>query len=417
MSSTKREYLALIDCNNFFASCEQMFNPKLLGKPLVVLSSNDGCIVARSKEAKALGIGMGVPAFKYRELFYREKVEILSSNFALYGDMSERVMATLEQFGFPLEIYSIDEAFLRLPPMDFEALGHEIRNTVKQWTGLPVSIGIGSTKTLAKAANKLAKSGAGVVALKTEEEITKRLKDFPVGDLWGIGAGYTQRLKEGGVYTALQLKNASDAWIKKTLSVGGLRTAWELRGIPCETEGSELPKTVVCSRSFGKEVCTFNELQEAVASFAALAGERLRNQEVACSHLSVFATTNRFHQDYESKSASIRLSSPTSYTPELIKRALQALGSIFQEGRAYKRAGVMLADLVSERERQLDIWSGSLEKKESVMHLLDEINHTYGKKAIHFAAEGIAPAWKPQSSKRSPQYTTCWDEIPVAKAV
>ena len=225
-----------------------------------------------------------------------------------------------------------------------------IRSAIRSNSGqaFPVRLGIGSTKTLAKAANKIAKGGAGVVALRTEEEIAKHLKDFPVRDLWGIGSGYTERLKEGGVYTALQLKNCSDAWIKKTLSVGGLRTVWELRGIPCEIEGSELPKTVVCSRSFGKEVQTLAELQEAVASFASTAGRRLREQEVVCSYLSVFATTSRFQDDYTSHSASVRLSSPTSYTPDLIKHALQALDSIFQEGRAYKRAGVMLADLVSE---------------------------------------------------------------------
>ncbi len=417
MSSTEREWFALTDCNNFFASCEQLFNPKLQGRPVVVLSNNDGCIVARSKEAKALGIAMGTPAFKYRELFFREKVEALSSNFALYGDMSERVMTTLEQFGFPLEIYSIDEAFLRVPEMDFEAIGHQIRDTVKQWTGLPVSMGIGSTKTLAKAANKIAKGGAGVVALRTEEEIVKHLKDFPVRDLWGIGSGYAERLKEGGIYTALQLRNSSDAWIKKTLSVGGLRTVWELRGTPCEIESAELPKTVVSSRSFGKEIYTLKDLQEAVATFASTAGKRLREQEVACTYLSVFATTNRFQQDYDSRSASIRLSSPTSYTPDLIKHALQALDGIFQEGRAYKRAGVMCADLVSEHQRQLDIWSSGLDKKEALMHLVDEINHTYGKKTIHFAAEGMTPAWKPQSSKRSPLYTTAWEDIPVAKAI
>ena len=222
--------------------------------------------------------------------------------------MSERVMTTLERFGFPLRDLLDRCGIFKMSQIELEAMGHQIRNTVKQWTGLPVSMGIGSTKTLAKAANKIAKGGAGVVALRNEEEIVKHLKDFPVRDLWGIGSGYAERLKEGGIYTALQPRNSSDAWIKKNLSVGGLRTVWELRGTPCEIESAELPKTVVSSRSFGKEIYLLKDLQEAVATFASTAGRRLREQEVACTYLSVFATTNRFQQDYESRSASIRLS-------------------------------------------------------------------------------------------------------------
>lgn len=398
----------LVDCNNFFASCEQVFNPKLKGKPLVILSNNDGCIIARSQEAKKLGIPMGAPAFEYKELFFKGNVITYSPNFALYSDMSGRVMTTLEQFGFDVQIYSIDEAFLEIPPIsqeELEKIAKTIRNTVLQWTGLPVSIGIDQTLTRAKAANRLAKKGEGAHVNVTDSQ----LDTFPVEDLWGIGRKLTASLHSYGIKTALQLKNCNDGWIKKHLSVTGLRTVWELRGTPSISldDSDALSKTLVCSRSFGQKVTTLSDLQEAVASFTAKAAARLRSQNAASSFISVFAISSQFY----TTSRSLHLPAASSDTPTLLGLARHLAQALFQEGTTYRKAGVFFAEISSKKQHQPDLWHPVSPKREALMKSLDQIQHHFGERALYFAAEGLSQPWKSRSSRCSPPYTTSWDDL------
>jgi DNA polymerase V len=423
MSSTKhkKSYFALIDCNNFFASCEQVFNPKLIGKPLVILSSNDGCVISRSKEAKALGIKMGAPLFEYRRWLEEKRIIAISSNFALYGDMSHRVMQTLETFGFPTEIYSIDEAFLTLPELsalECEELAKEVRKKVKKWTGLPVAIGIGLTKTLAKAENEIGKKAGGISVAIDPETIALHLKQLLVSDVWGIGRAGSEFLQKYQIQTAFQFRECEDGWIKKHLTVGGLRTAIELRGTACldilpEREHSQ---SITASRSFGRAVTTFLELKEAVATFAGIAAKKLRDQKASASFLSVFIATSRFvpGEGY-SNTASLLLPFPTSYTPDISFHAEKALKAIFKEGFAYKKAGIILSQIGSEIEEQLNLWDDGSLKKQRAIYAFDTIAHKYGRKSLFFAAEGIDKSWKSRSSSRSPLFTTSWEEIPLVK--
>jgi DNA polymerase V len=282
---------SLIDCNNFYVSCERVFNPKLEGKPVIVLSNNDGCVIARSNESKALGIGMGVPVFKCKDLIKKHKIQVYSSNYTLYADMSQRVMDTLAQFTSDVEVYSIDEAFLSLSEfmsLNLTEYARDIRSTVKRWTGIPVSIGIGSTKTLAKVANKLSKRNpqyGGVFDITSHTQMNELLEQIRVEDIWGIGRQYTKLLNQNGIYTALQLKNASDTWIRKHMSVSGLRTVWELRGISCIPleEAPPSKKAIISSRSFGRPVESLEELKEAIASYISRASEKLRAQQSVTS--------------------------------------------------------------------------------------------------------------------------------------
>jgi len=296
---------ALLDCNNFYVSCERLFQPMLQGKPVVVLSNNDGCVIARSDEAKALGIPMGLPAFKLTELLQEHPIEIFSSNYTLYGDLSTRVMKTLTQWAPAVEVYSIDEAFLDLTGLSTDALagyGHTMRATIHQWTGIPVSIGIGPTKTLAKLANRLAKrslEAQGMVALTSPSEIEAILAQMPIEALWGIGPGYTRCLKAHDIRTALQLRDANDRWIRQQLGVVGQRIVWELRSISClSLERCPPPKhSLMVSRSFGRPITTRTEMSEAVASYMSRAAEKLRRSHGAAGVLTVFLMTNRFTEE------------------------------------------------------------------------------------------------------------------------
>src|SRR4029434_9630627 len=291
---------ALLDCNNFYVSCERLFQPALLGKPVVVLSNNDGCVIARSDEAKALGIPMGLPAFKLADLVKAHPIEVYSSNYTLYGDLSARVMTTLTQWTPDVEVYSIDEAFLKfatLPPAALTVYGQSMRATIQQWTGIPVSIGIAPTKTLAKLANRLAKrSPQGVVTLTASSEIEATLACTRVEDIWGIGPGYTRRLKLYDIRTAMQLRDANDRWIRQQLGVVGQRTVWELRGISClPLELCPPPKqSLMVSRSFGRPITSLTEMREAVATYTTRAAEKLRRHDVAAGVVTVFLMTNRF---------------------------------------------------------------------------------------------------------------------------
>ncbi|CCB89195.1 Y-family DNA polymerase [Simkania negevensis] len=400
---------ALIDCNNFFASCEQLFNPKLQGKPLVILSNNDGCVIARSPEAKKLGIPMGAPAFEYRSLFLEYSVSILSSNFAFYGDMSKRVMDTLKTFEFPVEIYSIDEAFLFLPEAD-PKLGHLIRDKVMQWTGIPISIGIAPTKTLAKVANKLAKNGPGVVSFPSAKAADSLLRTFSVEDIWGIGRHHKKRLYSYGVRTAADLKKRSDAWVKRYMSVTGLRTVWELQGIPCLScqEMQTERKSIVSSRSFGRKITDHALLKEALSTFLAHATRKLRRSQLKAQFLVVFITSDT------TTSAAKHLPLSTAYTPDLSAHAHALLDEIFMQGKEYKRAGVMLGELVDENATQFDLFAvdPKSDRKQAVMTALDTVNRRFETPMLSFASEGIVKKWQGMQAHRSPLYTTSWDEIP-----
>lgn len=416
-SESSKPYFALIDCNNFFASCEQLLNPRLVGKPVVILSSNDGCIIARSREAKALGIQMGTPAFQNRALFAEKGVYVLSSNFTLYGDLSERVMTTLETFGYPIEVYSIDEAFIHLPALpkeELEELGKAIRHRIGTWIGLPIAVGIASTKTLAKAANQIAKKKSGVFCIATVEEMKTTLMHTPVGEVWGIGKHLTAALHSYGMRTVSELIHCDDLFIRKKFSVTLLRTVWELRGISCleEKDDEELSKSFICSRSFGRKVLLLSELKEAVASYVAKGATRLRTQGGAARCLQVFVCTDHLH----SQSASIELLSATAYTPELIYYAHSLLTSLFKEGTSYKKAGIVLSEIVSQGSIQPDLLHNvDLKKRETIMNTIDAINREYSRKTLRFAAEGMTQAWSARSEKRSPRYTTSWNELPIVK--
>ncbi len=401
MSSTK---YALIDCNNFFVSCERVFNPKLLDRPVVILSNNDGCVISRSKEAKDLKIPMGAPAFQQREIFSKHNVAVLSSNFALYGDMSERVMNVLEDFGFPMEIYSIDEAFLELSSPS-EDLGSEIRSRVLRWTGIPISIGIGATKTLAKVGSDLAKKREdGVYYLNDPASVFTQL---PVKEIWGIGSQISCALNQLGIYSVRELIAQKDEWIQKHFSVVLLRTVMELRGTSCLTLEEVAPpkKGIVCSRSFGHLVSSFDELKEAVATFTAHAAEKLRAQYSVAAYMGVFV----IGKDRFSRSASRALAMPTSYTPHLISHAHQLLSELHTEGNSYRKAGIMFHHITPQDEAQLDLFQNS--RSTDLMHIVDAINRKKRKKAVFFAAEGTTSAWKPLSGHRSPHFTTQWKEL------
>lgn len=423
MSSTKlhKPLFALVDCNNFYASCERVFNPKLIGKPIVVLSNNDGCVVARSNEAKALGIPMGAPFFQYRDVFERNKVIVFSSNYTLYGQMSQRIMQTLHQFTPEMEIYSIDEAFLRF--IDEPSLSSQMRHmkqTVYQWTGIPVSIGVAPTKTLAKVANRYAKKKLpqeGFFILNEAKTRELLLKDLDVQDVWGIGYQISALLYRNGIRTAWELACTDDHWIKKNLSVVGLRTVWELRGISCLTleEAAPPKKSIVCSRSFGSAVYTEADLAEALSSYVASAAEKLRKQECIASFLNVFLNTSRFkEEEYYSNSVHVTLPIPSDYTPHLIHYAKFGLKNIYREGFAYKKVGVMLGGIVSNKAVQQDFFVENKapdRKHQILMQLMDQTNAKYGKDTLKLAAQGVNQLWKMRRERCTKHFTTSWDDL------
>jgi DNA polymerase V len=416
---------ALIDCNNFYVSCERLFQPALLGKPVVVLSNNDGCVIARSDEAKALGIPMGLPAFKLADLVKEHPIEVYSSNYTLYGDVSARVMTTLRQWTPDVEVYSIDEAFLQCSPLPPDALtmyGQSIRATIQQWTGIPVSIGIGPTKTLAKLANRRAKRSTeaqGVVALTSPSNIEVTLAQTPIEDIWGIGPGYTRRLKNHEIRTALQLRNVNDRWVRQELGIVGLRLVWELRGISClPLERCPPPKqSLMVSRSFGRPITTLSEMREAVATYTTRAAEKLRRSHMAAGVLTVFLMTSRFTDEPQySDSVTIPLPVATQDTAELIQYAFQGIEQLFREGYRYQKAGVLLTALVPVSQVQTHLFDGlDRERSKRLMAAIDTINAEWGSGMIRYAAVGLRPAWMMRCARRSPRYTTRWEELAVVR--
>jgi len=412
---------ALVDCNNFYVSCERVFNPKLENRPIVILSNNDGCIIARSNEAKALGIPMGAPFFEYRYLIEKSGVIVCSSNYSLYGDMSHRVMSTLEELAPQVQVYSIDEAFLDYDVTNQVERAQELRKKVHQCTGIPVSVGIAQTKTLAKIANHKAKkdpSADGVCLIDTNNMI-ESLGDFPVEDVWGVGRQHAKKLKEKGVYTALDLRNTDDRWIKKNMSVVGLRTVWELRGNSCLPleDAPVAKKSITCSRAFGKPINNIEHLNEAISTYAASAGEKARKQKSLASSMFVSLVLHPFHSG--GHTVKITFPEPTAYTPELIHYAKIAVNQLYKEGFVYRKAGVLLEGLVSEDVYQRDLFAKknneSSEKQKTVMMMMDKMNKKLGHKAIRLAAEGMDKPWIMKQDRCSPRYTTHWDEIPIVR--
>jgi len=424
-----KKLFALVDCNNFYASCERLFRPELNGKPVVVLSNNDGCIVARSNEAKALGIPMGEPLFKAQHLISRHKVHVFSSNYALYGDLSHRVMETLCQMEPDVEVYSIDEAFIAFPvtnEWDRVKYAGELRERIRKNVGIPVSIGIAVTKTLAKIANRVAKKQAqfnGVFDLSDNSQIEHVLEKIEVNDVWGIGRRTTEKLNSHGIYTALDLKRADESRISKMLTVVGARTVMELNGISCISLENvpACPKSIITSRSFGHPVTDIDNLREAVITFVSIAGEKLRKQGVEAGILNLFITTGSFDEQARySNNQTISLPQATSSTPELIAVALQCLKLLYRPGYRYRKAGVMLAEIVKkDRYRQQDLFSFSqsaISEDKQLMTALDRINGKWGRQTIQY---GMTTAenkpWMMQQTRKSPAYTTNWHELPVVK--
>ena len=417
---------ALVDANNFYASCERVFRPALVGKPIVVLSNNDGCIIARSNEAKALGIRMGEPFYKAKALIQAQQVQVFSANFTLYGDLSARVMNSLAEFTPELEIYSVDEAFLNLTGFDranLNAYGRQIKRSVEQWTGIPLSVGIAETKTLAKLANHLAKKSKkanGVLDLTHSKYRKDALQQVKVADVWGVGRQYAEKLNSKGIHSAFDLQKADDAWLMRTFPVPLMRTVQELRGVAClSIEQAPLPKSLVCSRSFAQPEEDLDRLKESVAAYTAHAAERLRKAGMACHRLLVFVQTNRFRESAPqyANSTSIALLTARQDTFELIQAAHQALRHIYKEGYAYHKAGVMLLDLVAFNAVQGNLFDPLDRAKRSVlMTAMDQINQDFGMGAIQYAAEGLRPRWRMKQEHRSPRYTTCWSELAQVKA-
>lgn len=414
----------LVDCNNFYVSCERVFEPALEGKPVIVLSNNDGCVVARSNEVKKLGIKRGAPFFQCEGLVKKHQIKVFSSNYTLYADMSQRVMSVLEQFTPQLEIYSIDEAFLSITGLEGEALfryGQKIRETVKQWTGIPVTVGIGTSKTLAKVAAKIAKRTSGVCSLVDNPMLDQFLTDFDVADVWGIGSQYTAFLRRHGIYNAKQLQAAPEKWIKKHLTIMGLRTVRELRGIPCFPleEVPPAKKGIISSRSFGQPVTELEELREAIASYTARAGEKLRAQGSIGGYLTVFITTNPYqeHHSQYANAASLCLPMATANTAELICYALRALESIYKPGYIYKKAGIVISEIIPEKNAQLSLFTPAepWQQNKQVTKTMDRINARWGKDTIRYGAQGLEQTWKLRRDHLSRRYTTRWDELPEVR--
>jgi len=418
---------ALVDCNNFYVSCERAFDPKLEGKPVVVLSNNDGCIVARSEEAKAIGIGMGNPFFQVRDVIDRYDVRVFSSNYTLYGDMSNRVMSILSEFAPEIEIYSIDEAFLdfsHLKSGRMEPLACEIRKRVGQWTGIPVSIGIAKTKTLAKLANRTAKKNplsGGVFLFDNDEKIKASLAKTETADIWGIGRNLSLRLKKEGIHTALDMVNAEDSKIRRLLGICGLRTVMEHKETPCIKldDAPAQRKSVCCSRSFGKDVSTLEDLSEAVSLYTADAAERLRHEKLSAGLVTVFLDTGIFRKKcpYYFNSASHEILPPSNSTGELIRYTLPLLKGIFRKDFIYKKAGIIFTELVPAGAEQLGLFdrkSADLAKSCMLSETIDSINRRFGDGSVFYASEGVSKSWAMARERCSPHYTTRWAELPEA---
>jgi DNA polymerase V len=415
---------ALIDCNNFYASCERLFRPNLRGQPIVVLSNNDGCVIARSNEAKPF-VPMGAPAFKYQKIFRANKVHVFSSNFALYGDMSSRVMNVLADFSPDIEIYSIDEAFLNLAGFelfDLNDYGQQMNYRVSKNTGIGIGIGIAPTKALTKVANRIAKKfpieTKGVYVIDSEAKRIKALKWLKIEDVWGIGSRHAYRLKVKGVHTAYDFTQLQDDWVKKNLAIVGLRLKKDLEGIPTlGLNEVKRKKSIATTRTFEKNHTDLLNVQERVATFAVTCAEKLRKQNSCCNLIMVFIHTNGHRKDLPqySRNIVVKTASATNSSLDIVKYAIRGLKAIYKEGYQYKKAGVIVMGLTPQNEKQFNLFTAENPKHEALMQVMDRMNHSIGQKKIKLACQDLDRTWKMNQERLSPRYTTQLNEIITIK--
>lgn len=413
--------IALVDCNNFYASCERLFRPDLKDKPIVVLSNNDGCVIARSNEAKALGIPMGAPAHELINVIKEHDVHVFSSNYALYGDLSQRVMNVLARFAPEIEIYSIDEAFLNLDgvttPLD--QLGREIRKTVQKLVGIPVSVGFAETKTLAKAANRIAKKFPqlnNVFIIETPEQREKVLRWLAVEDIWGIGRQYSKKMDYYSIKRAWDLTQKSDSFVRKHFTVVGLRTKNELEGKRCFSFDDQpaAKKTIATTRSFGTMLTELADIREAVINHAVSCATKLRRQKSSAAQIMVFITTNGFRTDLPqySRSSVVTLPTPSNSSSIIAKYAAAVLESIFKPGYHYKKAGVIVMQIIPQNQVQLNLFDTiDIKKEHQLFEVIDRLNNSFGSGTVKLAAQGTGKKWKLKQEKISKKYTTNWDDL------
>ncbi|MBL4559395.1 MAG: Y-family DNA polymerase [Labilibaculum sp.] len=412
---------ALIDCNNFHASCERVFRPNLRNVPIVVLSNNDGCVIARSNEAKTLGVPMGAPAFKFKELFEKNNIQVFSSNYALYGDMSHRVMSLLTTYSPEIEIYSIDEAFLQFKGfelIDLQTYAETIKKAVDKGTGIPISIGIAPTKALSKVANRIAKKfpkqTGGVYIMDTDEKRMKALNWLAVEDIWGIGRKHSQRLNAYNINTAYDFINLHDDWVRKQLSVVGLRLKHELEGKPTlSLEIVKNKKAIATTRTFEGMLTDFESIKERVSTFAVSCSEKLRKQQSCCNVLMVFLHSNWHRKDLPqySKNIVVKTLYPTNSSIDIIKYAVQGLEHIYKKGYHYKKAGVLVMGITPEATKQFTLFSSENPKHIPLMKTIDRLNTSIGQHKVKFGSQDIGRTWKMKQEKLSPRYTTKLDEV------
>ena len=413
---------ALVDCNNFYVSCERVFDPYLAKKPIIVLSNNDGCVISRSNEAKSLGIPMGAPFYKYREIIEKNNIEVYSSNYQFYGDMSQRVMKSLGMM-IPkqdIEIYSIDEAFIRLDGYerpDVIDFSIEIKKNILNWTGIPISVGIAQTKTLSKVASHIAKknTSTGVFDIRNNKLQEQILSNFQIEDLWGISYRWGKKLRKLGINNGLDLRNSDTKFIRKKFNIVLERMVYELRGIAClDIEKVTNKQSIMSSRSFGKLVTELESLEQAISTYATIACEKLRHQNSKSQGIYVFLQTNRFRKDLPQyrRSMKYKLDLPTSDTGYIINAGKKILKKIYRKGYHYQKCGIMLFDLSSKYIQQENLFVKSNQSNEHLMESLDTINKAMGSDTVFFAAKGTQNNWKMRRNKLSSRYTTNWMELP-----
>lgn len=425
----KQPVFALVDCNNFFVSCERVFRPDLEGKPVVVLSSNDGCAVARSNEAKALGIPMGAPAFKYRQLFKDNHVVQFSANFELYGDLSKRITQILTSITPRTEVYSVDESFLDLSELaitDYREWGRMVRERIYKWVGVPVSIGIAPSKTLAKVASDIAKKDPqldGVLDLTQPNGVQPYLKKFPVEDVWGVGWRGAPQWRAEGVATAWQLSQLRPQRAQQLMGIRGRQMVAELNGVSCYPLEKErtLRKTIARTRTFGEDTTQIHVLEAAVADFVSQATYRLRREEQLTRQAGIFLMTNRHKPGYRQWSRTVEFATPTADAGLILGVLTDILAILYEKGQWYHRAGIWLHDFVPAGQLQTDLLGqvrvDQFSRSEARMAAVDRLNARYGKHTVHYAAEGLAKSWQPKHQLRSPRYVSVWNELPKVKII
>ena len=417
---------ALIDCNNFYASCERVFQPHLNGKPVVILSNNDGCVIARSNEAKSLGIPMGAPAFKYKEVFQKNKVQVFSSNFTLYGDISNRVMSIISRYVPDVEIYSIDEAFIKFDGFSKEEANEkcsDIIKTILKWTGIHVSIGLAPTKSLAKVANRIAKKYStrtkGFYSINNNEKRIKALKNISAGDIWGIGFQNEKKLLKVNVKSGMDFVNLPDQWVKKNMSIIGLKLKKELEGIPTLNieEGRIDKKSIATTRSFESEISSLTDLIERITTFSVVASKKLRRQNSECNMISVFIRSNPFKQTDDKYHFSLTGSLPfsTNSSIEISKFAVKLLTKIYSKNKSYKKAGIILMGLSPQSSHQFSLFDQNIDKQKKLMRSIDNIDNKYGLYKVRLASQDQKRIWKMKRQKLSRNYTTEIDEVLIVK--